>query len=207
MQETTILVINGGSSTYKCALFSLEELIQKQPTPPKWETRLEWEGEEKLKSVLEKELRSYKIAAIGHRVVHGGEEFVKPCRIDEKVKQGIQNLSKLAPQHNPQNLKGIQIAEQLFPNAIEVAVFDTAFHAQIPEYAATYPIPYHWRSQHIRRFGFHGINHEYCLHQVQKKFPNAKKIITCHLGNGASLAAIKEGNALIPRWDLLLWKV
>ncbi|HIK46639.1 MAG TPA: acetate kinase [Leptolyngbyaceae cyanobacterium M65_K2018_010] len=136
------------------------------------------------------------IAVVGHRVVHGGRDYMDSVRIDGQVKAAIRRLIPLAPAHNPANLQGIEAMEQILGNLPQVAVFDTAFHARMPEAASTYPGPYHWVEQGIRRYGFHGISHQYvaqrAAHLVGQDLAQLK-ILTCHLGNGCSLAAVKDG--------------
>jgi acetate kinase len=136
------------------------------------------------------------IDAVGHRVVHGGREYIDSVRIDDQVKAAIQRLIPLAPAHNPANLQGIEALEGILGNVPQVAVFDTAFHARMPEAAATYPGPYAWVEQGIRRYGFHGISHQYVAQRaagvVGRNIADLK-ILTCHLGNGCSLAAVKGG--------------
>lgn len=106
------------------------------------------------------------IKAIGHRVVHGGSLYHQPTLITPEVEQAIEQLSPLAPAHNPPALEGIRLMRQLLPGIPQVAVFDTAFHQQMPPAAALYPLPYAWAEQGIRRYGFHGINHEYCARRA-----------------------------------------
>ncbi len=139
------------------------------------------------------------IAVVGHRVVHGGEQYRGATWVDPEVKQAIRQLFSLAPAHNPANLEGIEIIEKLIPNVPQVVVFDTAFHSQLPLGAAIYPGPYEWFEQGIRRYGFHGISHQYCAQQAARILDrdlNPLKLITCHLGNGASLAAIRDGHSV-----------
>ncbi|NEQ31910.1 MAG: acetate/propionate family kinase, partial [Leptolyngbya sp. SIO4C5] len=136
------------------------------------------------------------IAIVGHRVVHGGEKYHDSVRIDAAVKQTIEDLIPLAPEHNPLNLEGIEAIAGILGNVSQVAAFDTAFHAQMPEAAFTYAVPYDWRSQGIRRYGFHGISHQYCgqrAAQLLEKPLADLRLITCHLGNGCSLAAVQNG--------------
>ena len=136
---------------------------------------------------------------IGHRVVHGGSQYQQPTWVTEAVKSAIAQLISLAPNHNPANLQGIEMMEKLLPKAEQVAVFDTAFHSQIPTESAIYPLPYQWYEEGIRRYGFHGISHEYCARKTAQLLnsPLEKlKLVTCHLGNGASLAAIKDGHSI-----------
>ncbi len=138
------------------------------------------------------------IPAIGHRVVHGGDTFSKTIIIDEKVKAKIREYFSLAPLHNPPNLKGIEVAEQLFPQAKQVAVFDTAFHRTIPSRAAQYAIPQSfYEDHHIQVYGFHGTSHKYVtqLAIAELKKENSK-IISVHLGNGCSITAVKDGKSL-----------
>lgn len=138
------------------------------------------------------------VNAVGHRVVHGGEMFKESALIDDRVLKGIEDCIDLAPLHNPNNIKGIKAARELFGKDLpQVAVFDTSFHHALPEHAYLYAIPYHlyWR-HHIRRYGFHGTSHRYvafryrALRGLTREQTN---IITLHLGNGCSVAAIKGG--------------
>lgn len=136
------------------------------------------------------------IDVVGHRVVHGGAKYSQPTIIDTKVKQAIADLIPLAPNHNPAHLQGIETIAKILPTVTQVAVFDTAFHTTIPEAAKVYPLPYEYYQQGIQRYGFHGISHQYCAQRtaqiLQQPLANLK-IVTCHLGNGCSLAAIKDG--------------
>jgi acetate kinase len=139
------------------------------------------------------------INVVGHRVVHGGQEYRKSVVITEDVKSKISNLSSLAPAHNPAALEGIEAIEQSLGDVTQVAVFDTGFHATLPDAAAIYPGPYEWVEQGIRRYGFHGISHQYCsgrAAQILNRDLASLKLITCHLGNGCSLAAIKKGRSI-----------
>ena len=136
------------------------------------------------------------IDMVGHRVVHGGTKYSQATLITSEVKEEIKQLFPLAPVHNPANLEGIEIVEKLLGDVPQVAVFDTAFHAQMPLKSAVYPIPYEYFTQGIRRYGFHGTSHQYCARrtaQLLSKPLESLKMITCHLGNGCSLAAIKDG--------------
>ncbi|NLK97067.1 MAG: acetate kinase [Epulopiscium sp.] len=140
------------------------------------------------------------ISAVGHRVVHGGENFSESVIIDEEVKKAIEACSELAPLHNPPNLIGIEACEHLMPNTPMVAVFDTAFHQSMPNYAYLYAIPYELYEKHkIRRYGFHGTSHKYVAQRAAEilgKPVEELKIITCHLGNGASVCAVKYGKSV-----------
>ncbi|MCB2298348.1 acetate kinase [Clostridium tagluense] len=140
------------------------------------------------------------ISAVGHRVVHGGEYYSKSVLIDEKVMKALEDCSKLAPLHNPPNIIGINSCKALMPSTPMVAVFDTAFHQNMPEHAYIYALPYELYEEHkIRKYGFHGTSHKY-VSQVAAEMMNKDikdlKIISCHLGNGASIAAIKGGKSI-----------
>jgi acetate kinase len=140
------------------------------------------------------------IKAVGHRVAHGGEFFTESSLIDEKVKHEIEKCIELAPLHNPANLKGILSMESLLPGVPQVAVFDTSFHQTMPKKAYLYAIPYeYYENFKIRKYGFHGTSHKFVAKKACKilgmDFENSK-IITCHLGNGASIAAIKNGKSV-----------
>lgn len=222
-----ILVLNCGSSSIKYQLFQMEQetvlakgIVEKIglkgsflkfSTPDGDKVTLTGEilshqdGIEYILGVLTSEkygtLKSlHEIDAVGHRVAHGGEKFSASAFIDDFVKKEIEECIKLAPLHNPANLKGINAMEHLLPDVPQVAVFDTAFHQTIPDYAYMYAIPYSLYEKYgIRRYGFHGTSHKFvaklaCEH-LGVDFEKLK-IITCHLGNGASIAAINEGKSV-----------
>src|SRR3989440_497554 len=139
------------------------------------------------------------IDVVGHRVVHGGKNFDKATAITPEVKSALASMSAFAPLHNRAELQGIEIIEKRIGPVLQVAAFDTGFHSRLPEPAAVYPGPYEWLRQGIRRYGFHGINHQYCAEraaQLLGKDPAALKLVTCHLGNGCSLAAIQGGRSV-----------
>jgi acetate kinase len=143
------------------------------------------------------------IAAVGHRVVHGGERFTRSTLIDHEVIAEIEKMSTLAPLHNPPNLAGILAAMRLLPGVPQVAVFDTSFHATIPDYAYTYALPYRYYTDYgVRRYGFHGTSHQYVAGQAADMLakrgvdPARARIITCHLGNGCSMTAIVGGRVV-----------
>ena len=136
---------------------------------------------------------------VGHRVVHGGNEFEKSTLVTPEVKNAISSMAILAPLHNPANLEGIEVLERMLPGVPQVAVFDTAFHRHMPLEAMVYPGPYEWYEQQIYRYGFHGISHQYCSRrtaQILGKDLKSLRLITCHLGNGCSLAAIQHGHSI-----------
>ncbi|KAA3665398.1 MAG: acetate kinase [Chloroflexi bacterium] len=140
------------------------------------------------------------IDAIGHRVVHGGEHFSQPTVINDAVKEAIEKLIPLAPLHNPANLTGITVAQELFPSAVQVAVFDTAFHQTMPAKAYRYAVPPKLYEEHgVRVYGFHGTSHLYVTKQAAKyleQSPADTNFITAHLGNGASITAVKGGQSI-----------
>jgi len=221
-----ILVLNSGSSSLKFQLFELPDLLVsasgliEQIGETKSAARLTFvhasSGEHKLKRshpvsnhrqaiiIMLEMLRESgaltdlsELAGIGHRVVHGGEAFQQPVRIDETVLAAIEALIPLAPLHNPANLAGIKVTMEHASHIPQVAVFDTAFHQSLPEHAYLYALPYQlYEQQKIRRYGFHGTSHAYVARQAAcylDKPVEELNIITLHLGNGASAAAIRGG--------------
>ncbi len=135
------------------------------------------------------------IKGIGHRVVHGGDKYASSTIINDDVIKTIEDLSSLAPLHNPANLMGVLAFKEQVPNAISVAVFDTAFHQTMPKESYLYALPYEWYTHYgVRKYGFHGISHDYLTQTLKEVLKNEKpNLITCHLGNGGSISAIKEG--------------
>jgi acetate kinase len=139
------------------------------------------------------------IDVVGHRVVHGGPHHFEPAVVTAEVKSAIESVSSFAPLHNRAELEGMEIVARLLGPVPQIAVFDTGFHRTMPLSAATYPGPYDWFEQGIRRYGFHGINHQYCAERAAKLLGKdlfSLKLVTCHLGNGCSLAAIRDGRSV-----------
>ena len=140
------------------------------------------------------------ITAVGHRVVHGGEKFSKAVLIDDELLQVVEEVSNLAPLHNPPNILGIKTCKELMPNAPQVAVFDTAFHQTMPDYAYQYALPYEYYEKYsIRKYGFHGTSHKYVsgrAAEILGKSAHELKIVVCHLGNGSSITAVKQGESI-----------
>ena len=140
------------------------------------------------------------IEAVGHRIVQGGDKYDKSVILTKQVEKDIEELCDLAPVHNAGHLKGIRAVNELMPNTPQVCVFDNAFHSTMPDYAYLYAIPYDlYENYHVRRYGFHGTSHRYVSHRVCEMLGldfNKAKIITCHIGNGASVAAITNGKVL-----------
>lgn len=204
-----ILVINCGSSSVKYKLYGWSEitLIAKGSIEKIGEDgSLVRNHTQAIKAVISDILAKdvikdlAEISAIGHRVVHGGESFTAPHLIDNKVIKKIKECIEFAPLHNPANLAGILGCMKFFPDTPQVAVFDTAFHQTLPEKAYAYAIPaiYYWKDG-VRKYGFHGTSHHFIAHQAAKALdkPLSKlKLITCHLGNGCSIAAISKGESI-----------
>ena len=140
------------------------------------------------------------IDAVGHRIVQGGDLFEKSCIVTKEVEDGIESLCDLAPVHNAGHLRGIRAVNHLMPNVPQVTVFDNAFHATMPPHAYLYAVPYEfYQKWHVRRYGFHGTSHRYVSHRVAELMGRDirdLKIVTCHIGNGASVAAIKDGKVI-----------
>lgn len=140
------------------------------------------------------------IEAVGHRVAHGGEFFFESCAVDDDVIEKIEKCCELAPLHNPANLLGIKAVKAVLPEVAQVAVFDTSFHQTMPDYAYMYAIPYEYYEKYrVRRYGFHGTSHKYVAKKACLLYGvdiNNSKIITCHLGNGSSITAIKNGKSV-----------
>jgi acetate kinase len=149
-----------------------------------------WEGDTRAISAPSE------IDLVGHRVVHGGPHYEDPVLITREVKAAIAKVSAFAPLHNQAELEGMEIIEKLLGPVPQIAVFDTGFHRKMPLSAAVYPGPYEWFLDGIHRYGFHGINHQYCAGRAARlldKKLNSLKLVSCHLGNGCSLAAIRDG--------------
>jgi|SRR3989344_2400004 len=191
-----ILVLNCGSQSIKWKLLSKKLKLVK-------ENKIKIFDAKKYQQVLEKELKNLSnenIDLIGHRVVFGGEKFGKPTRITPKTVKELEKFNKIVPSHNPFNLLGIKKSLELFGTANQFAVFDTEFYSSLPACAYTYSLPSAITKKFgYRKFGFHGISHEYvakkAAEKIGKPFDNLR-IITCHLGGGASVTAIKNGKAI-----------
>lgn len=206
-----ILVINSGSSSLKVGLFEAKKELKlvsealvdginlrKCRLVTKTEKKVKVKNHEEALKLVLTELEIKKVDAVGHRVVHGGEHYQQATKIDRKVLKTIEKLSKLAPLHNPINLESIKACQKLLKRTKHFAIFDTAFHQSMPEKAYLYPLPYkYYKKDNIRRYGFHGSSHKYVVNEVLKKIRNKKaKIISCHLGNGASITASANGKSI-----------
>jgi acetate kinase len=193
-----ILVLNAGSSSLKLGLFDAtteQQLAEKQVG---W--AIDEVGHEAALQDLLADIDLKEIAAVGHRVVHGGTRFTQAIRIDVTVRAEIEALASLAPLHNSAALDGIEAVAQILPGIPQVAAFDTAFHATLPPHAFLYALPYGWYERWgVRRFGFHGLSHAYCAGRAAEFLGRPleeMKVVTCHLGSGCSLAAIERGQSI-----------
>jgi acetate kinase len=196
MGRSTILLFNCGSSSIKYKLYEmprkkiLEQGLVEQVVTGEYGYHIEQ---------IAARMKDHQLDAIAHRVVHGGEEFDRSVLINADVKQVIRELSPLAPLHNPVNLLGIEWAEKLFPDMPQIAVFDTAFHQTMPPSSYIYPIPYEYYLNHqIRKYGFHGSSHRYVMERAEEimEIPREKlRLISCHIGNGVSVTAIRYGKS------------
>ena len=221
-----ILVLNCGSSSIKYALYNMDDKsvitsggIEKIGLPDSF-INVKLNGE---KHKIEKPIAEHtagvelifdvltkgeyavlknlnELDAVGHRMVHGGEKFNKSVLLTPEVMKDFAACNDLAPLHNPANIKGVNAVSALLPNIPQVGVFDTAFHQTMPDYAFMYALPYElYKKYGVRRYGFHGTSHRYVSQRVCEFLgvkPEGKKIITCHIGNGASIAAVKDGKCV-----------
>ena len=221
-----ILVLNCGSSTIKYALYNMtdqsvitsggiekiglpdsciivklngekhkmERPIEEHTAGVQWIFEVLTTGEYAVLKSLDE------LDAVGHRMVHGGEKFNKSVVLTPEVMEAFTACNDLAPLHNPANIKGVNAVSALLPNITQVGVFDTAFHQTMPDYAYMYALPYELYEKYgVRRYGFHGTSHRYVSQRVCEFLgcsPEGKKIITCHIGNGASIAAVKDGKCV-----------
>jgi len=195
-----VAVINSGSSSLKFKLFNMDtnEVIYSKVVEKIGEKNSAIKSHSQALELLEVDFSTIDI--IGHRVVHGGEEFTKPTLLDAEVIKKLEDITHLAPLHNPANLEGILVAKQKAPNLAQVAVFDTAFHSEMPQEAYLYALDFELYEKHkIRKYGFHGTSHSYLLKETAKelnKEESGLNIITLHLGNGASACAIENGKSI-----------
>lgn len=187
-----VLVVNAGSSSLKLRLLSDSDEVECSA-----DTDTDTDAEPDT-ARLGEVLRDWpRPDAVGHRVVHGGIRFTEPVVIDDLVRRALVDLTALAPLHQPKSLAGLDAVSDLLPDVPAVACFDTSFHTTIPAAASTYAVPKEWRERYsIRRFGFHGLSHAYCARRVAELLSPGLRLVTCHLGAGASLAAIADGRGI-----------
>ena len=221
-----ILVLNAGSSSQKCSLYRVDGALPDEPPTPLWEAHQDGsrltvsageatvrrtlatiDAETVLPAILETLWDGPtavlsgpdEIDVVGHRVVHGGRAYSRSTLITPAVVATIAQLSPLAPAHNPPALAGLEVTRRVLGETPQVAVFDTSFHSTIPDAAAVYPGPYAWAEDDIRRYGFHGVSHAYSAGraaQLLERDPASLRLITCHLGNGCSLCAVRGGESI-----------
>jgi len=197
--QSTVLVVNSGSSTVKYQVLAAETGRVVAGSVEEVSGQGHREAFDRIAAAVRQgtSIGAGQLAAIGHRVVHGGERFRAPVRIDAAVCEAIRSLAVLAPLHNPANLLGIEVCLEAFPGVPQVAVFDTAFHQTLPPHAFRYAVPEAWyRELGVRRYGFHGTSHRYVAERAAEALGRplaALNLITLHLGNGASAAAIQSG--------------
>lgn len=217
-----VLAINAGSSSLKFQMYEMPEekviisgvferigignsLYTIKINGEKIKKEVELKDHDEAVSVLIQELFENnvvksldEISGIGHRVVHGGDKYTSSVVITDEVIKDIEDLSSLAPLHNPANIIGIRACIKLIPSAVQVAIFDTAFHQTMSEEAYMYAIPYEWYTNYnVRKYGFHGTSHKYLANRMSEILGTKEfKVITCHLGNGGSISAIKNGECV-----------
>jgi acetate kinase len=222
---TLCLVLNAGSSSVKFALFEGDQPLHERMRGDvsglgeRAVVRASMDGEtlelgsrpeadgsslghdgalEQIITLVNAHFRADDIAAVGHRVVHGGLEFCEPCVVDDEVRAKLQQLVPLAPLHQPHNLAGIDAARARFPAAVHVAAFDTAFHRAHPWVNDVYAIPRRYYEAGVRRYGFHGLSYEFVSARLQEVLPIRAhgRVVIAHLGNGASMCALKDGRSV-----------
>src|SRR5437899_1613514 len=188
-----VLVVNAGSSSLKLQLLGHDDKVLANKTVERWA------GEQDLDDLKEFVQQAKTVDAIGHRVVHGGARFSGPASVNDDVLNYLTSIIDLAPLHQPRALGGIRALQSLLPDVPSVACFDTAFHKTIPPEAATYALPREWNQRWaIRRYGFHGLSHAYASRrgaEIVGSDVEDLHIVSCHLGAGASLAAVRHGRS------------
>jgi len=189
-----ILIVNAGSSSLKLRVLNDEDEIVESADVAAIQGGVDW-------STIETTIAAWEgIDAVGHRIVHGGTRFVAPVRVDASVRATLETFSDLAPLHQPKSLAALDAVTALLPEVPAIACFDTAFHASLPPAASTYALPAEWRKRWtLRRYGFHGLSHAYIARRAGTLLDvetTALRIVSCHLGAGASLAAIANGSSV-----------
>jgi acetate kinase len=203
--EGRVLVLNAGSATLKATVLDLPS------TEPRFDRTVDWSEKTTqdtlrgavdaiLEALLAEDVAPASVNAVGHRVVHGGERFAEPTRIDDDALAALEGLSDLAPLHNPRAVATIRAAREMLAETPHVAVFDTAFHATLPEAGRRYPVPDRWVTDHgVRRFGFHGLSVAWSVRSAGVMLgrpPRALRLVVAHLGGGCSVTAIADGRSV-----------
>ncbi|MGC4112061.1 MAG: acetate/propionate family kinase [Nocardioides sp.] len=189
----TVLVVNAGSSTLKLSLVGDDERLEAASTVDRWDGR-------DLEALSDLVAGADRIHAVGHRIVHGGPRLHSSVRLDDDVLRYLESISDLAPLHNPRGVAAARAVARLLPDVPAVAAFDTAFHAGMPREATTYALPRSWTAAYaLRRYGFHGLSHSYAATRAAELLGRPLhdlRVVTCHLGAGASLCAVREGRSV-----------
>jgi acetate kinase len=189
-----VLVVNAGSSSLKLSVLESDDSTALSESIAASAGRID---EDEVRTVL---ASAGPVDAVGHRIVHGGTEFLEPVRIDRAVLGVLRGLSDLAPLHQPKSLQALELVDRILPDVPAVAAFDTAFHARMPAAASTYALPAEWRRRWpLRRFGFHGLSHAYVSQRAAElagRPVDELRVVSCHLGAGASLAAVERGRSV-----------
>jgi acetate kinase len=195
VDNKSVLIVNTGSSSLKWVVLDARTEATLQEGEAHWDGIESGRHQREVQAALEQVQR---VDAVGHRVVHGGTRFQQAVIIDDSVQEAINELAELAPLHNPVALAGIAAARARFPDVPQVAAFDTAFHASIPEAAHTYPLPWDWISRWgLRRFGFHGLSVAYAVARVRLLLGALPaRLVVCHLGAGCSITAVSSGQSV-----------
>jgi len=195
MPARSILIVNMGSSSLKWVVLDADTERIQQQDEAHWDAAEGGPHQRELEIVLG-QIQS--VDAVGHRVVHGGMRFTEPVIINDDVRREINDLAELAPLHNPAALAGIDAATRRFPHVPQVATFDTAFHASMPESARVYPLPWEWTtSWGLRRFGFHGLSVAYAVGRARELLGRSpRRVVVCHLGAGCSITAVADGHSI-----------
>jgi acetate kinase len=200
------LALNAGSSSLKAALYEVEpDAALAAPADVLWQGQVGWDPGSGGAAAREM-LRSTpldspsEVGVVGHRIVHGGAHFHEPVALSDEVKAAVRSMTASAPLHNTAGLEGVAVTEELFGDGVpQIAVFDTAFHTDLAPAAHAYAGPHEWLARGLRRFGFHGISHEYAAHRAAHLLGrplDELRLITCHLGSGCSLAAVRDGRSV-----------
>src|SRR6266516_4420734 len=229
-----ILVLNSGSSSQKTCIYEIGETLPEDPPACLCEGKIEWDGDvaatvvkdahgvvqqdrvqvstraQAVEHLLAGVLPLHRVDVVGHRIVHGGPHFEEPALITPEVKSAIASASAFAPLHNQAELEGMELVEKLLGSIPQVAVFDTGFHRKMPPAAAIYPGPYEWFEGGIRRYGFHGINHQYCAARAARLLRRDLKslrLVTAIWGTVALSQRFGKASASTRRWGSLRSKV
>ncbi|MHB1876525.1 MAG: acetate/propionate family kinase [Streptosporangiaceae bacterium] len=196
-----VLVVNAGSSSLKLSVIDSGGAVADRRDIDHWDGTPDAPAVTSYLSGLADSPLAPRLAAAGHRVVHGGDRFTAPTLVDPTVRAAIEDLTTLAPLHQPRALAGLDAAAAALPDLPQVACFDTAFHATLPPEAATYALPADWRERFgLRKYGFHGLSHGYAARRAAELLgagdPGGFRVVTCHLGAGSSLAAVSGGRSV-----------